>query len=185
MEGAMAELVQSDCTLGLEIREDPYHLGVLRSAMNENLSSMLSDILNESIAAFLDIIDSQFTDWVAVSATGAFSRIVSRTICGIASASYVEHQLRGPLSDQRFSDGTTIPAGTMVAVAPTAVHFDEEFYGVDAKEFDGFRFSRVREGQEDDVTDESKSRFTSTGPTYPSFGGGRHTRAVLGAGLRP
>ena len=46
--------------------------------------------------------------------------------------------------DHTFSNGTTIPRGTFVAVAPQKVHMDESIYP-DALTFDPFRFVNLKE----------------------------------------
>jgi cytochrome P450 len=49
-----------------------------------------------------------------------------------------------------FSNGMTIPAGTLVAVPasgrPSAAHRDERIYA-NPDEFDGFRFAKLRESE--------------------------------------
>lgn len=80
-----------------------------------------------------------------------------------------------------FSDGTTIPVGTIVAAASLATHVDEDVYER-GSQFDAFRFSDIRErsvatGEVDaSVQGDKASRacMTSVGLSYLSFGGGRH-----------
>lgn len=43
-----------------------------------------------------------------------------------------------------FSNGITIPAGTLVSAPSGVIHKDEELYP-NPEEFDGFRFVRLRE----------------------------------------
>ncbi|KAI0045053.1 cytochrome P450 [Auriscalpium vulgare] len=68
-----------------------------------------------------------------------------------------------------FSDGTTIPAGTLVACASRALHRDNETYS-DGDVFNGFRFSSIRdkEGQS------TKHQMVVTDKDYLAFGLGRH-----------
>jgi len=68
-----------------------------------------------------------------------------------------------------FSDGTFVPKGSWVATPATAVHQDADLYE-NATEFDGFRFSRVRE-QPDQGT---KHQMVSVTGDYLAFGLGRH-----------
>jgi len=70
-----------------------------------------------------------------------------------------------------FSNGVTIPAGTLVSLPLRAVHRDGETYP-NPEEFDGFRFSKLRE-QESDAT-VAKHQAISTSPEYLAFGLGRH-----------
>ncbi|KAJ3728214.1 cytochrome P450 [Lentinula raphanica] len=71
-----------------------------------------------------------------------------------------------------FSDGSTVPPGTILSAAPTATHVDPEYYD-DPEKFDGFRFYKLRQSAETEA-DEFKHRLTSLGPAYLAFGGGRH-----------
>jgi cytochrome P450 len=70
-----------------------------------------------------------------------------------------------------LSNGVTIPAGTLVSLPLRAVHADREIYP-NAEEFDGFRFSKLRE-QEGDVT-VTKHLAVSTSAEHLAFGIGRH-----------
>lgn len=97
---------------------------------------------------------------------------------------------RKSLRDYTFPDGTTIPAGTMIAAAATATQLDEEFYDR-PEEFDGFRFSKLREaaaeaesnlGEEETESGQEEQwryRLTGTGLGYLAFGGGRHVWYVF------
>jgi cytochrome P450 len=68
-----------------------------------------------------------------------------------------------------FSNGVTIPAGTVIAAPVTAIHTDGEIYP-NPDEFDGFRFANLRE--HDGVAGQ---QVTSTSADYLTFGYGRHT----------
>ena len=69
-----------------------------------------------------------------------------------------------------FSNGVTVPAGTIVATATGAVQMDAEIYP-NPEEFDGFRFAKLRERDSDTVTGH---QATSTSAEHLSFGYGRH-----------
>jgi cytochrome P450 len=71
-----------------------------------------------------------------------------------------------------FSNGTTIPAGTLVAIPASAAHTDERTFP-NPNEFDGFRFSKLCEGEGDTVT--GRYQAISTSSEQLSFGLGRHT----------
>jgi cytochrome P450 len=75
-----------------------------------------------------------------------------------------------------FSNGVTIPAGTLVGLPNGAVHRDGEIYP-DPEEFDGFRFSKLLEKEGDNATVTS-NRAVSVSPEQLSFGIGRHTWCV-------
>ena len=71
-----------------------------------------------------------------------------------------------------FSNGVTIPEGTIVAVPASAVHTDENIYS-NPEQFDGFRFSKARDmGGYITVTSHSA---VSGSPEYLPFGLGRHS----------
>ncbi|EMD34619.1 hypothetical protein CERSUDRAFT_86021 [Gelatoporia subvermispora B] len=72
------------------------------------------------------------------------------------------------LKDLHLSDGTHIPAGTIVVAAALPMHSDDEYYP-NAAQFDPFRFSKMREDGEG-----TKHQFVSTSVEYISFGHGKH-----------
>jgi cytochrome P450 len=74
---------------------------------------------------------------------------------------------RVAVNDFTFSDGTTIPRGATVAVAAHNAHFNDEVYE-DPLRFDGFRFSKMREGST------KKVGMVSSSQDHFSFGLGRH-----------
>ena len=67
-----------------------------------------------------------------------------------------------------FSNGVTVPAGTVIAAPVGAIHMDGDIYP-NPEVFDGFRFAKLREG--DGV---SGLQATSTSAEYLTFGYGRH-----------
>ncbi|KAJ7021773.1 cytochrome P450 [Mycena alexandri] len=77
--------------------------------------------------------------------------------------------LRHAVKDFTFSDGTVVPAGTLIAVPILAEHHDERNYP-NAQIFDPFRFSRMR-----DVAGEGlKHQMVTPSPSFLTFGLGRH-----------
>jgi cytochrome P450 len=72
-----------------------------------------------------------------------------------------------------FSNGVTIPAGTLIAIPASAAHRDEETFR-NPEEFDGFRFSNLRERDGDDAVT-TRHQVISTSAEHLSFGLGRHT----------
>jgi cytochrome P450 len=70
-----------------------------------------------------------------------------------------------------FSNGVTIPAGTLITAPPSAIYMDENIYS-NADKFDGFRFSNAR-NMDDDVTT-AKYSTVSVSPEHLVFGLGRH-----------
>ena len=71
-----------------------------------------------------------------------------------------------------FSNGVTIPAGTLLALPVHSVHMDEEIYPK-AHEFDGFRFLKLREMEGDEVV-AARHQLVTTSPELLGFGLGRH-----------
>ena len=72
-----------------------------------------------------------------------------------------------------FSNGITIPAGTFFGLPVDSVHMDEEIYP-NAQEFDGFRFSKLREKEGGDVLGAGHQMVTTSAELL-SFGLGRHS----------
>jgi len=64
-----------------------------------------------------------------------------------------------------------VPAGTFVAIPASAAHTDERIYP-NANEFDGFRFSKLRETESGSMT--SKHQAVSTSGEHLFFGFGQH-----------
>ena len=71
-----------------------------------------------------------------------------------------------------FSNGVTIPAGTIVCIPASATHNNGRIYA-NPDEFDGFRFVKLRESEGDIVT--SRHQVVSTSSEHLVFGLGRHT----------
>lgn len=68
----------------------------------------------------------------------------------------------------RFSNGVTIPAGEVLASPARSVHMDTSIY--EDPEFDGFRFSKMREQEGNGA--KHQAVITSTG--FLTFGHGAH-----------
>ena len=73
------------------------------------------------------------------------------------------------MEDITFSDGTTIPAGTHLAVASVPMHLDDRHYE-NASEFDAFRFLAGQDAEGESPS--QKSRLASTNRLYLIFGHG-------------
>lgn len=76
---------------------------------------------------------------------------------------------RKVLEDYTLSDGTFLPAGSLVFIASTAIHHDDEYYE-DPYAFKPWRFSEMRqkEGQH------TKYQMVNTSNEFVSFGHGKH-----------
>jgi len=77
--------------------------------------------------------------------------------------------MRQVVKEFTFSDGTTVPAGTLVGIPVLAGHHDEANYA-NAGVFDPFRFSRMREQAGEGI----KHQMVTPSPEFLSFGVGRH-----------
>ncbi|KAH9067784.1 cytochrome P450 [Lactarius vividus] len=69
-----------------------------------------------------------------------------------------------------FSNGVTVPAGTLIAAPTDAIHRDEEIFS-NPEEFDGFRFAKLREH---DGGAMAGRQALSMSPNNLTFGYGRH-----------
>jgi cytochrome P450 len=67
--------------------------------------------------------------------------------------------------DHTFSDGTFIPAGTLIAAPSAPLHYDDKFYE-NSQEWDPFRFEKLAD------SNISRRQFTSTDTKYIPFGHG-------------
>ncbi|KAJ7578344.1 cytochrome P450 [Mycena floridula] len=89
----------------------------------------------------------------------------SQRLTGLGAAGMA----RAVLKNFTFSDGTTVPAGNILAVASQDIHLDEAIYPK-AHDFQGFRYSdkRTMEGEG------HKHHFVTIASDYMVFGYGRH-----------
>jgi len=71
-------------------------------------------------------------------------------------------------NDYTFSDGTTVPGGTLVAVSSHKIHLNDKVYN-DPTTFDGFRFSKMRL-----ASSEKKVGMVTPSQDHLPFGLGRH-----------
>ena len=67
-----------------------------------------------------------------------------------------------------FSNGVTVPAGTVIGAPVGAIHMNGEIYP-NPEEFDGFRFAELRKHD-----GASGLQSTSTSAEYLTFGYGAH-----------
>jgi len=70
-----------------------------------------------------------------------------------------------------FSNGVNIPPGTFVGFPHSAIQSSGEIY-TNPEKFDGFRFSKLRD-EEDDVTS-TRHRAVTASTEMMAFGLGRH-----------
>ena len=73
------------------------------------------------------------------------------------------------MNDFTFSDGVTIPRGTSISFSAQNAHCNDKVYE-DPLKFDGFRFSKMREGE----GSAKKVGMVSSSQDHLSFGHGRH-----------
>ncbi|KAG7090375.1 hypothetical protein E1B28_009494 [Marasmius oreades] len=77
---------------------------------------------------------------------------------------------RKALKEFTFSNGTSVPAGTILAVAVNAVHHDDAIYP-NANNFNGYRFSSIREQQGESI----KHQMSTPDLSWLLFGHGHHS----------
>lgn len=75
------------------------------------------------------------------------------------------------MRDYTFSNGTFIPAGTIVSTATYPIHHDESRSYERANEFVPFRFVQGSEMTEQGSV---RNQMVATGPNYLLFGFGKH-----------
>jgi cytochrome P450 len=80
---------------------------------------------------------------------------------------------RYALLDFTFSDGTFIPAGTVISVHSDHVQLDPQTYE-DPLKFDGFRFIKMKERAVLQGYPDKKFDMATTSSEFVAFGQGRH-----------
>lgn len=74
-----------------------------------------------------------------------------------------------------LSNGVTLPKGTMVSVAVNNIHTDDQYYP-NARQFDPWRFSRVREAAPADKKE--RGQWAGLEKNFYSFGSGKNSWSV-------
>jgi len=89
--------------------------------------------------------------------------------CAKKANSFSVGMPRVTVNDHNFSDGTTVPRGTVVFTAIDSIHLNEKIYA-NALKFDPFRFIKLKD------QDNTGRRFdmVTTGVDSLAFGHGRH-----------
>ncbi|KAI3621968.1 cytochrome p450 [Moniliophthora roreri] len=88
------------------------------------------------------------------------------------SSSFSISVQRKPLENFTFSNGTVVPAGTIIVASPRAIHFDENHYP-NPSEFDAFRSYRMNE-----KSGNMKHQMATPETNYLAFGIGKHAWRV-------
>jgi hypothetical protein len=81
MHKSVEDLMQFRYTVGDQFVDETYHIPVIRSALNSNLSAKLPELLDELVCACSDGLDPLISangDWSSINPTFTFSRIISR-----------------------------------------------------------------------------------------------------------
>jgi cytochrome P450 len=78
-EEAVSQTIQTDYTLGRELRLDTYHIPIVRTPLTRSLAVRFADIKDEITAAFGDIIPLNDNEWTTVPALRTMMKIVCRT----------------------------------------------------------------------------------------------------------
>lgn len=64
---AVADVLQTEFTMGPTIKYDQYHIGVIGSAMTRNLVARFDDVYDEITSAFEEVIEGMEGEKCAVS----------------------------------------------------------------------------------------------------------------------
>jgi Cytochrome P450 len=115
--------------------------------------------------------ETQRLDEFTICSLKSFSRIPG-TRYWFAPCFFTVPSSRLALRPFTFSNGVTVPAGTLVSYPTSAIHTDERIYP-NPDEFDGFRFAKLRETESYSMT--SRHQAASTSNENLVFGHGRHT----------
>ncbi|KAF9257927.1 cytochrome P450 [Marasmius fiardii PR-910] len=132
----------------INIAAHPEYITPLRAEMEKAISE---DGWSKAAMGKMRMLDSFLKESQRVSSSGA------STIRRVALRDFV------------FSNGTVIPAGTLVATSPSSLHFDETLYA-DPHTFDGFRSYKKRSEQGESM----KHQMVTPGVDYVAFGAGKH-----------
>lgn len=109
---------------------------------------------------------SDFTATITHNLTHHPTLILTFSPCGIWNAVVMGRYVFKPFT---FSNGITIPKGSVIECASGAIHYDDEYHA-DAGVFDPFRWSKMRENE----GEKTKHQMVSTEFEYLPFGHGRH-----------
>ncbi|KAH9477541.1 Cytochrome P450 monooxygenase 103 [Psilocybe cubensis] len=76
---AVGESIQTDYTIGPQIRTDPYHTAIVRTPLTRNLAIKFTDIKDEISTAFEEIVPNTGNEWTTFPALSTIMHIVCRT----------------------------------------------------------------------------------------------------------
>ncbi|KAG6856475.1 hypothetical protein H0H87_004054 [Tephrocybe sp. NHM501043] len=83
VQDAVADVLQTEFTMGPPIKYDQYHVGVIGLTMTRNLAARFDDVYDEIASASDDFIQGKTTDdseeWVSVPVFEAIGNIITRT----------------------------------------------------------------------------------------------------------
>ena len=116
--------------------------------------------------------ETQRIDGILISPSNSFSLSVANLLMLPITRPCKVGLFRFALRPFTFSNGVTVPAGTILGLPVHSVHMDEELYP-NAQEFDGFRFLKLRK-TERGVVLETRHQLVTTSAELLGFGLGRH-----------
>ncbi|KAG6909195.1 hypothetical protein DXG01_001709 [Tephrocybe rancida] len=80
---AVADVLQTEFTMGASIKYDQYHVGVIGSTMTRNLVARFDDVYDEIASACEDVIQERAKgesgEWISVPAFDAVINVIART----------------------------------------------------------------------------------------------------------
>ncbi|KAI0072121.1 cytochrome P450 [Panus rudis PR-1116 ss-1] len=77
-DGAFAEILQTDYTIGPNIQRRPYHLGIIRHDLTRKMSSILPDVHDEVVVTCNELIQPS-DEWVALPGLSTMMKVISRS----------------------------------------------------------------------------------------------------------
>lgn len=159
------------------------YVNILRSEVEANLGVQNEDMdwSEESLEKCYKL-DSFLKESIRLTGIGARTCIPLYSSVSDPQSTLVSLPRKAMVS-YTLPDGSIIPPGTIISIAAAATQLDDANYER-AQEFDGFRFSSLREqnsARKDSsrsVGDDARHRLSGAGPNFLIFGGGKHLWSV-------
>ncbi|KAF5365174.1 hypothetical protein D9758_005367 [Tetrapyrgos nigripes] len=155
-----------------------YHLAAAKPDVVQTLREEIEEAVNEMGWTKLTMgrlwkLDSFLQETQRTNGTGA-SEIVSPMsssplfVCAHLNPIYIAVMSRKVMKDFIFSDGTFVPAGSIIAYPGYSTHHDESLYK-NATTMDPFRFSKMREQNGESI----RHQMVTTREEWVLFGTGK------------
>ncbi|KAI9463826.1 cytochrome P450 [Boletus coccyginus] len=76
---AINNQIQLEHTLGPEVHHNPYHVAIIRSHLTRNLEALYSEIRDEIVTSFAEVLDLRGNEWKSVPALSTIEKVICRT----------------------------------------------------------------------------------------------------------